>query len=97
MVAKLVNAVDLDSTGPRPPKPSTALAGSIPAHRNAEYSILVGSMARKPAKKHPGRRGLRVSLYPLTADEAVRGIFQIKPADVRKIRAKRPWKGKKKP
>jgi len=26
--------VDLDSTGARPPKPSTSFAGSIPASRN---------------------------------------------------------------
>jgi hypothetical protein len=46
-----------------------------------------------PAKKkprHPGRKGSAVSLHPLTPDQAIRGMFQIKPADVRRIVAKRP-------
>lgn len=34
MVAKLANAEDLDSSGARPPKPSTPLTGSIPVHRS---------------------------------------------------------------
>ena len=49
-----------------------------------------------PARKHPGRRGDPVSLHPLSADQAISLMFQIKPADVRKIPAKRPGKGKKK-
>ena len=51
----------------------------------------------KPAKKkHPGRRGDPISAYPLTPEQLVRGIFQIKPTDVKRILAKRPGKGKKK-
>jgi hypothetical protein len=53
-------------------------------------------MPKKAAKKHPGRRGLAVSLYPLTPDDALRAVLAIKPADVKKILAKRPGKGKKK-
>ena len=34
-MAKMANAVELDSTGARRPKPSTSLAGSTPAGRNA--------------------------------------------------------------
>ena len=34
-MAKQVDAVDLDSTGARPPKPRTPRAGSTPAGRNA--------------------------------------------------------------
>jgi hypothetical protein len=50
----------------------------------------------KPAKKkHPGRRGDPVSLHPLSADQAISLMFQIKPDDVRKILAKRPGNGKK--
>jgi hypothetical protein len=51
-------------------------------------------MLKKPAKKHPGRRGDPISAYPLTADQLVRGIFQIKPADVKKILASKPGKKK---
>jgi hypothetical protein len=43
-------------------------------------------MAKKPVNsKHAGRRGLSVSLYPLTADEALRAVLAIKPEDVKKI------------
>ena len=50
----------------------------------------------KPGKsKHPGRRGLRVSAAPLTADQLVRGIFQIAPADVKRIISSRPGKKKR--
>jgi hypothetical protein len=41
---------------------------------------------------HPGRRGNPVSLAPLTADEALRAVLQVKLADVKKLEAK----GKKK-
>jgi hypothetical protein len=54
-------------------------------------------MPKKPAKKkHPGRRGDPVSLYPLTADKAVRLMFQISPKDVKEILASKPGKGKNK-
>jgi hypothetical protein len=32
-----------------------------------------------------GRRGLKVSLYPLTPDEAMRAMLAIKPEDVKRI------------
>jgi hypothetical protein len=49
---------------------------------------------KKPTKKHPGRRGDPVSLYPLSADKAVRLMFQIKPKDVKEILASKPGKKK---
>ena len=52
-------------------------------------------MAKEPKAKHPGRRGLRVSLYPLTADQAVRGIFRISKDDVKRIVGKKPGRKKK--
>jgi len=42
-----------------------------------------------------GRRGDPVSLHPLKPDDAIRAIFQIKPADVKRIIAKRPGKTRK--
>ena len=54
-------------------------------------------MARQPAKrKHSGRRGDPNSAYPLTPEQLVRGIFQIKPEDVKRIVASKRGKGKKK-
>jgi hypothetical protein len=49
---------------------------------------------KTPKRKHSGRRGDPVSLYPLTADKAVRLMFQIKPTDVKRIVASRPGKPK---
>ena len=49
----------------------------------------------KPKKKHPGRGGNNVSLHPLTPEQAIRGIFQIKPEDVRRIVGSRP--GRRRP
>jgi hypothetical protein len=38
-------------------------------------------MAKHPAKKkHPGRKGDPLIANPLTPEQLVRGIFQIKPA-----------------
>jgi hypothetical protein len=45
-----------------------------------------------PKKKHPGRRGDPLSAYPLTPEQLVRGIFQIKPEDVKRIVASKPGK-----
>ncbi|MGA2232323.1 MAG: hypothetical protein ABSH22_15605 [Tepidisphaeraceae bacterium] len=50
-------------------------------------------MATKP--KPPGRKGLAISAHPLSADELVRGIFQISKDDVKRIVAKRPGRKKK--
>jgi hypothetical protein len=41
-------------------------------------------MANKRAKS-PGRKGLAVSLYPLSPDQAMRAVLAIKPADVKRI------------
>lgn len=37
------------------------------------------------SKKHAGRRGLKVSLHPLTADQALAALLAIKPEDVKRI------------
>jgi len=39
-----------------------------------------------------GRRGDPVSLYPLSADQAVQALFKIRPDDVKKIIASNPGK-----
>jgi hypothetical protein len=53
-------------------------------------------MPKKPTPKpRSGSRGDPVSLYPLTAEQAVRGMFQIKPEDVKRILASKPGRGKK--
>jgi hypothetical protein len=52
----------------------------------------------KPAPKQnrSGRRGdARERPHPLTAEQLVRGIFQIAPEDVKKVLASKPGKGKK--
>jgi hypothetical protein len=46
-------------------------------------------------KPHAGRRGDPVSLHPLTMDQAVEAIFQIKPSDVKRIVASKPGKKRK--
>jgi hypothetical protein len=43
-------------------------------------------------KTRSGRRGDPIGLASLTAEQAVDAIFQIKPADVKRILAKRPEK-----
>ena len=49
-----------------------------------------------PAKpKASGPTGNRVSLAPLTPEQAIRAVFQIKPADVKRIVASKPGKKKK--
>jgi hypothetical protein len=53
-------------------------------------------MPEQPAlKKRSGRRGDPLSAHPFTAEQLVRGIFQIGPADLKKILASRPGKGKR--
>ncbi len=54
-------------------------------------------MAKSP---HPGRAGNRVSLAPLTPDQALRAAIQVKLSDVKKLEAaeaagKKKGKGKK--
>lgn len=46
-------------------------------------------------KSHPGRGGNNVSLSPLTMDQAVDAIFQIKPSDVKRIVGKKSRKKRK--
>ena len=45
-------------------------------------------MARKAAKAHPGRRGVPVSLAPLTLSQALGAAVRVKLADVKKLEAK---------
>jgi len=52
-------------------------------------------MSAKSHKPRSGRRGDPVSLFPLTPEQAIRGIFRIKAADVRRIIASRPGRKKK--
>jgi hypothetical protein len=56
-----------------------------------------GTMPRMASKQKPrsGRRSDPISLAPLTVEQAVDAIFQIKPADVKRILAKRPERKKK--
>jgi hypothetical protein len=51
-------------------------------------------MSHKKSKKatRSGRRGDPVSAYPLSADQLVRGIFQISKEDVKKVLASKPGK-----
>ena len=43
-------------------------------------------MPKKSLKrKRAGRRGLRVSVQPLTAEQALRAVLAIKPEDARKV------------
>lgn len=51
---------------------------------------------KKESKEHSGRRGDPVSLAPLTPEQAIQGIFKIKPEDVKRIVGSKPGKGKKK-
>ena len=41
----------------------------------------------KAGKKRPGRGGLRVSLYPLTPDQATAALLKVKLSDVKKLEA----------
>jgi len=41
----------------------------------------------KPTKSHPGRRGNAVSLAPLTTEQALAALVQVKLSDVKKIEA----------
>lgn len=43
------------------------------------------SKKRVRSKKHAGRRGLRVTLHLLTADQALAALLAIKPEDVKRI------------
>ena len=49
---------------------------------------------RTPKPTRSGRRGDPVSLYPLTPEQAIRGMIQISPKDVARIVASRPGKQK---
>jgi hypothetical protein len=60
---------------------------------HAEKKNMSKSKANLP---HPGRGGNNVSLAPLTPDQAISGMFKIKPADVKRIVASKPGNGRKK-
>jgi hypothetical protein len=47
---------------------------------------------KKSDKPRSGRRGDPVSLHPLTPEQAISGMFKIKPADVKRIVASKPGK-----
>ena len=47
-------------------------------------------MESKSPNPHSGRRGDPVSAAPLTPDQLVKAIFQIKPEDVKKVLASKP-------
>ena len=49
-----------------------------------------GVMAKRKIPNPNGRKGNPISLAPLTMDQAVEAIFQIKSADVKKIIASKP-------
>lgn len=44
-------------------------------------------MPKKPPKKHPGRAGNKISLAPLTPDQAMAGLLKVKLSDVKKLEA----------
>lgn len=46
--------------------------------------------------KHTGRGGNNISFYPLTPDEAIKGILSISPADAKRIRESSKPKYKRK-
>ena len=46
-------------------------------------------------QKTPGNRMKPISLHPLTPEQAITGMFKIKPEDVRRIVSNRPGKKKK--
>jgi hypothetical protein len=52
-------------------------------------------MSDKNNKAKSGRRGDPVSLAPLTPEQAITGIFKIKPEDVKRIVASKPEKKRK--
>jgi hypothetical protein len=72
----------------------TALEGFIQGICHYFHQMPEKPPPSEPSTSHSGRRGDPVSLSPLSMDEAVDAIFQIKPADVKKILASRPGKKK---
>jgi hypothetical protein len=53
-------------------------------------------MAKKRHNPNPaGRKGKPITAAPLTMDQLVDGVFQIKSSDVKRIVAGKPGKGKK--
>lgn len=41
-------------------------------------------MANQTRKSHPGRGGLRVSVSPLTGDQALAAALRVRPADLKR-------------
>jgi hypothetical protein len=50
----------------------------------------------KPTPKPAAPKRPRLSLHPLTPEQAISGMFQIKPADVKRITASKPERPKPK-
>jgi hypothetical protein len=48
----------------------------------------------RTARGTPQDRASNVRLHPLTPEQAIRGMFRIKPADVKRILASKPGKKK---
>lgn len=46
------------------------------------------AMRKKTTHKRAGRRGLSVSLHPLTPDQALQAVLALKAEDVKKVIAK---------
>jgi len=42
-------------------------------------------MANRPTKSHPGHGGLKASLYPLRADQALAAALRVNPEDVKRL------------
>jgi hypothetical protein len=71
----------------------SAISATSP-NRSARYNHWVPSK-KHAKKKHPCPRGLSVSLYPLTPDQAMgAAVLAIKPDDVKRILASKPGKKK---
>ena len=51
--------------------------------------------AKRSKRKHSGRRGDPVILYPLTPDEAMRAVLSISKEDARRIVESKPGKKRK--
>jgi hypothetical protein len=63
--------------------------GELP---RATIATMPPKKPQEPADDEAKPRGNPVSLYPLTPEQAIRGMFQIAPADVARIVASKPEK-----
>jgi hypothetical protein len=44
-------------------------------------------MSKRPVKSHAGRKGLAVSLAPLSADKALAAALRVNPDDLKRLEA----------